>query len=52
MILRSAIWFALVLAVALAGMRVLVDSVPYEVVAVQPDVGGREYVDLICQVVT
>ena len=34
-----------------AGMRVLVDSVPYEVVAVQPDVGGREYVDLVCQVV-
>lgn len=35
-----------------AGMRVLVDSVPYEVLAVQPDVGGREYVDLVCQVVT
>ena len=34
-----------------AGMRVLVDSVPYEVVAVQPDVGGREYVDLVCQIV-
>lgn len=34
-----------------AGMRVLVDSVPYEVLAVQPDVGGREYVDLVCQVV-
>lgn len=33
-----------------AGMRVLVDSVPYEVLAVQPDVGGREYVDLVCQV--
>ena len=32
-----------------AGMRVLVDSVPYEVLAVQPDVGGREYVDLVCQ---
>ena len=35
-----------------AGMRVLVDSVPYEVVAVQPDVGGRVYVDLVCQVVS
>ena len=34
-----------------AGMRVLVDSVPYEVLAVQPDVGGREYVDLVCQIV-
>lgn len=34
-----------------AGMRVLVGSVPYEVLAVQPDVGGREYVDLVCQVV-
>ena len=34
-----------------AGMRVLVDAVPYEVLAVQPDVGGREYVDLVCQVV-
>ena len=35
-----------------AGMRVLVGSVPYEVLAVQPDVGGREYVDLVCQVVS
>ena len=34
-----------------AGMRVLVGAVPYEVLAVQPDVGGREYVDLVCQVV-
>lgn len=34
-----------------AGMRVLVGSVPYEVLAVQPDVGGREYVDLVCEVV-
>ena len=34
-----------------AGMRVLVGSVPYEVLAVQPDVGGREYVDLVCQAV-
>lgn len=32
-----------------AGMRVLVDSVPYEILAVQPDVGGREYVDLVCR---
>ena len=35
-----------------AGMSVLVDSVPYEVVAVQPDVGGRVYVDSVCQVVS
>ena len=35
-----------------AGMRVLVGAVPYEVLAVQPDVGGREYVDLVCQVVS
>ena len=34
-----------------AGMRVLVDAVPYEVLAVQPDVGGREYVDLVCEIV-
>ena len=35
-----------------AGMRVMVDAVPYEVLAVQPDVGGREYVDLVAEVVS
>lgn len=35
-----------------AGMRVVHNLVAYEVLAVQPDVGGREYVDLVCQVVT
>jgi SPP1 family predicted phage head-tail adaptor len=34
-----------------AGMRVLVDSVAYNITAVQPDVGGREFVDLVCEVV-
>ena len=35
-----------------AGMRLLVDSVAYGIVAVQPDVGGREYVDLVCEIVS
>lgn len=35
-----------------AGMRVVHNLVAYEILAVQPDVGGREYVDLVCQVVT
>lgn len=35
-----------------AGMRVVHNLQAYEVLAVQPDVGGREYVDLVCQVVT
>ena len=35
-----------------AGMRVVHNLVAYEILAVQPDVGGREFVDLICQVVT
>ena len=35
-----------------AGMRVVHNLVAYEVLAVQPDVGGREYVDLVCQVVS
>lgn len=34
-----------------AGMRVVHNLVAYEINAVQPDVGGREYVDLVCQVV-
>ena len=34
-----------------AGMRVVHNLVAYEILAVQPDVGGREYVDLVCQVV-
>lgn len=34
-----------------AGMRVLVDSVAYNITAVQPDVGGREFVDLVVEVV-
>jgi SPP1 family predicted phage head-tail adaptor len=34
-----------------AGMRVLVDSVAYNITAVQPDVGGREFVDLVAEVV-
>lgn len=38
-------------AVVNAGMRVVHNLQAYEVLAVQPDVGGREYVDLICQVV-
>lgn len=35
-----------------AGMRLVHNLVAYEILAVQPDVGGREYVDLVCQVVT
>ncbi len=34
-----------------AGMRVVHNLTAYEILAVQPDVGGREYVDLVCQVV-
>lgn len=34
-----------------AGMRLVHNLQAYEILAVQPDVGGREYVDLICQVV-
>lgn len=33
-----------------AGMRVLCNLQVYNIVAVMPDVGGREYVDLVCQV--
>lgn len=35
-----------------AGMRVVHNLHVYEILAVQPDVGGREYVDLVCQVVS
>ena len=35
-----------------AGMRVVHNLTAYEILAVQPDVGGREYVDLVCQVVS
>ena len=35
-----------------AGMRVVHNLQVYEILAVQPDVGGREYVDLVCQVVS
>ena len=34
-----------------AGMRLLHNLQAYEILAVQPDVGGHEFVDLICQVV-
>ena len=34
-----------------AGMRVVHNLVAYEILAVQPDVGGREYVDLVCHAV-
>ena len=35
-----------------AGMRIVHNLTAYNITAVQPDVGGREFVDLICQVVT
>ena len=34
-----------------AGMRIVCNLVVYEIKAVMPDVGGREYVDLIAEVV-
>lgn len=34
-----------------AGMRVVHNLQAFNIVAVMPDVGGREYVDLVCQVV-
>lgn len=34
-----------------AGMRVVHNLTAYEILAVQPDVGGRGYVDLVCEVV-
>lgn len=35
-----------------AGMRALSGAVSYNIVAVLPDVGGREYVNLVCEVVS
>ena len=35
-----------------AGMRIVHNLTAYNITAVQPDVGGREYVDLVCQVVS
>lgn len=35
-----------------AGMRILCNLQAYNIVAVMPDVGGREYVDLVCEVVS
>ena len=34
-----------------AGQRVLIGSAIYQIQAVMPDLGGREYVDMVCQVV-
>jgi len=34
-----------------AGMRVVHNLTNYNITAVMPDVGGREYVDLVCEVV-
>lgn len=33
-----------------AGMRVVHNLVPYNIVAVMPDVSGREYIDLACEI--
>lgn len=35
-----------------AGMRVVHNLVAYDIKAVMPDVSGREYLDLVCEVVT
>lgn len=35
-----------------AGMRVVHNLVAYQITAVLPDVGGREYVDLVAEVVS
>ena len=35
-----------------AGMRIVHNLVAYNITAVQPDVGGREYVDLVAEVVS
>jgi SPP1 family predicted phage head-tail adaptor len=35
-----------------AGMTLLVGAVVYEIKAVMPDVAGRKFVDLVCEVVT
>ena len=34
-----------------AGMRIVHNLTAYNITAVQPDVGGREFVDLVCEVV-
>ena len=34
-----------------AGMRVVHNLTAYNITAVMPDVGGREFVDLVCEVV-
>jgi len=34
-----------------AGMRVVHNLQAFNITAVLPDVGGREYVDLVCEVV-
>lgn len=34
-----------------AGMRVLAGSTVYNIQAVLPDVAGRQYIDLVCQVI-
>lgn len=35
-----------------AGMRIVHNLTAYNITAVMPDVGGREYVDLVAEVVT
>lgn len=35
-----------------AGMRIVHNLTAYNITAVRPDVGGREYVDLVAEVVT
>lgn len=35
-----------------AGMRIVHNLTAYNITAVQPDVGGREYVDLVAEVVS
>lgn len=33
-----------------SGMRVTEDGITYNIVAVLPDMGGKEYTDLVCEV--
>lgn len=35
-----------------AGMRIVHNLQAYNIVAVMPDIGGREFVDLVCEVVS
>lgn len=35
-----------------AGMRLVHNLQAYNIVAVMPDIGGREFVDLVCEVVS